>query len=158
MRKHLSVDMTSLEKHHDKFNIDWIRYYKRDSFLTNITVTAIVMLIWIKWLFVENVSFRIAGIGAAVGAIIYFSALLIICHSAQNSVEESARLASRRGLFSFATMTPIIIGLLAMYGKLGWQDLFSKTVTLMFMGQILCGFFAAGLDLLVPLLRHKFRR
>ena len=154
--------MVALEKHHDRFNIDWIRYFRKDSFITCLLISTIVTAVWINWISVWDLSltvpFNTVSLLVVLGVICYLVGLTTIAYLAGTNLEEAMRLAARRGLFSFAIMTNVILVVLICAGHLTWQDPFKKTLTLIFTAEIMCGLTACAADLLVPMIRHWLRR
>ncbi|MBM3708651.1 MAG: hypothetical protein FJW69_10025 [Actinobacteria bacterium] len=108
IKKHTSYDKDTGERYLDRFNIDFIRYFKPTNFLFSILGCLIGFLILVKTpgLF-ENflmLDINTLYLISFCGAFIWFIFTWIITGLAANSFKKGARLAGRRGLFPFSIM------------------------------------------------------
>lgn len=150
--KHLSVDMLNYEKHYDNFNIDFIRYFSNLSFLINLFVSSGITLLWlvVGWEKFSGITLRNIAWIDIIGAFFFLYIITLVVKFAGNSFKESFRLASRRLLFSFATMNIAIAIIVSATRRVMATDPFGKTVLVFFISWIFCAITAVVLDMVIP--------
>ncbi|MFT4297789.1 MAG: hypothetical protein ACMXX5_01215 [Candidatus Woesearchaeota archaeon] len=134
----------------DRYNIDFIRYFRFYNFILALAGSMIGLVLFLlnnaiaRWSVMVKINtlylivfFAGAGFFAFTSLIVYF---------AGNSKFESCRLASRRGLFTFSVMLAATLISLVISGRTSWNQQFYYFIKYLLLGMIFAGLFAVPMD------------
>jgi hypothetical protein len=148
--RYISHHPCTKELNIDRFNIDFIRYFKLYNFILALigSVTGAVLWLSIKpllgWSLLINLNLMYIII--IFGAGIFFALTSMIVYLAGNSKFESCRLSSRRALFTFTVMIITLMFILILFGKIYWNQQFFYFVKYFVTGLIFTALGAVPLD------------
>jgi len=161
-KRYISHDPSTGEVHLDKFNIDFIRYFKLQNFIFALVGSLIGFFIWteIAILFEYTLILDISVMYMLFifGAIAWFIFCAAICYFAGNKKHEAARLAGRRGLFTFTVMLVVVITCLIITGKVSLHQQFYYFLKYLMTGMIIEGIFVLPLDYGISFIQGFFRK
>jgi hypothetical protein len=148
--KYVSYHSNIRQLNIDKYNINFIRFFRFYNFILALIGSLFGALFWILvkpvlgWSLIINLN--LLYIIIFLGGSLFFIFTSIIVYFAGNSLFESCRLASRRALFTFTIMLISLIMVLVISGKVYWAQQFYYFVNYLFAGLIFTGFFAVLMD------------
>lgn len=155
---HKSYDPSTGETHYDKFDIDFIRYTRLPNVIANFLGTFLMMLFFISsqsiWNFMAGFSLSALIYILLFGVVFCFLLLFFIARAALGK-PGAARLAGRRGLFSFTTITLTVILALIVSGTVHLYGNFGETLKIILASQIFVAFLALPLDYLITFFLKK---
>lgn len=159
-RHHISHDKHNIHVHLDRFNIDFMRYYRFDRFILDVFGSCFGLLVW--FFFLKEVLLLLAlpvvYMLYVVFGLFFYTSTSGIVYSAGNSLFESLRIALRRMLFSFNTIMLMSLTTLILLGMVSWHDTFGTFLHVLLVTMMPAGIFAVLFDYVFLGLRDAFKR
>lgn len=147
---YLSHDPITGEVHDDRFNIDFMRYFKLQNFIMALVGSIIGFIVWIVnqdfFGYTLVIDIKFIYLVFIVGSIFWFIFTLLIVHAAGNKKHESARIAGRRGLFTFTVIMMVAILALIIAQKITWSTQFYYFLKYLMTAMIIEAIFTLPLD------------
>lgn len=160
--RYISHDPSTGEVHLDFRNIDFMRYFRLQNFFMCIIGSIIGFLMWILYKpllgFTLSININTIYVIFMGGGIMWFIFTTIICKKAGKTNHESARIAGRRGLFTFSVMLMCILISLASAGKIYWDQKFFFFLQYIMVGMIIEAIFVLPLDYGISYLQGHFKK
>lgn len=147
---YMSQDAITGEVHIDKYNIDFLRYFKLNNFILALAGSIIGFVCTLAFpdffglVFKTDMSvlytlFVLVGIG-------WLIITAFIAYKGIDNMKQALRIAGRRGLFAFTVMMLAAIILLSVTGKIYWSQKFYYFIKLVIITMFFEGVFAVPLD------------
>ena len=158
---YMSHDAITGEIHIDKYNIDFLRYFKLNNFILVLAgsiigfVCTLVFSDFFGLVFQTQIS--LLYIIFVLVAIAWFIITAFIAHKAIDNLKQALRIAGRRGLFAFTVMMIAAIILLSVTGKIYWSQKFYYFIKLVIITMFFEGVFAVPFDYGLTFL-HGFKK
>jgi len=146
----------------DKYNVDFIKFFKGENFVLSLLGSILGVAIWLLnkqvlgWSLLIDINLLyliIAGAG-----FIFFLFTTFVVSFAGYRKNEAARLAGRRGLFTFSVMMLVVILGLIITKKIYWDQQFYYLVKYWLTGMIFAGVFAVPFDYGVTFVKGLFKK
>lgn len=156
-RTYISHNAITGEVYYDRFNIDYLRYYKLSNLFYALIGSVIGIIIWLnnksfyEWSY--NYNINTTYLIFVLGGIFWFLVTAIISYFAVGSFQKATRIAGRRGLFTFVIMLVVAISSLVITKKIGWDQNVYLFVKLVMTAMIIESLFALSLDYGIPFLK-----
>lgn len=150
---HKSYDKLTHEHHKDDFNIDFLRYFKLENLIGNF-VGSIIGIIFFFFFNLDDTFFASNDFTSnlyIIGIVAVFICFTGIAKIAGNSIRHSAKIAGKRGLYSFVFLSLFLIIAILISGEITLTDTFERFLYFLMAGQIATAAFAVPLDLLATL-------
>ncbi|MGM5485465.1 MAG: hypothetical protein ACQEP1_06365 [Nanobdellota archaeon] len=144
---HKSYDKLKHEKHRDKFNIDFLRYFTWNNFICGILGSIIGALVYLLFLVDEIMMIRESIVAIILlGAFFVFLFMSSIAYRATGELKESLAIAGKRGLNSFIIITSVDIIAIASSGIINLQSTFGDFLYILLGSMIVTAFIALFFD------------
>lgn len=159
--KYESHNLITGETYYDEFNIDYLRYFRKWDLFFSIIGSLIGVFAFI---FMQLITYAdSAEIGRLYiffvgGSFAFFLATAVIAYFAVKSAAKGARIAGRRGLFTFVIMAIITISLLFIEGIISRDTSIYRFLKLVMGCMLTEAFFAVPLSYGISYIRGKLKR
>lgn len=122
--RYISHNLITGEIYYDKFNIDYLRYFKRSNLFFTILGTIIGAFLFIQtplMEYVNSIDIGLVYLFFIGGGFIWFLFTTTVAYFAVGSIPKAARIAGRRGLFTFVVMAIVAILSLSVGRIISWD-------------------------------------
>jgi hypothetical protein len=147
---HKSHNKTTGEIYFDRKNIDFLRYYTRKAFVFCAAGSLLGFFFWTKieavYVWTSTLPISMLFTASLSLAALWFIITWIIAFKSVPVGHSAARIAGRRGLFTFTVMLAVLIACLAGSGMIHWDQDFYYFLRYVNIGMIAEALFAVPLD------------